>query len=189
MNSEYKGVEARQVSIFASIFTPFLEAEKFDYIIEIGTCRGGFTRFLKDASPNSFVISYDIHKQTGPEYDSSGIDLRVKNIFNQNMSKVVDDEALWYLSLDKKKLILCDNGHKINEFNCLAKHLKVGDVIMAHDYAPTHEYFVQNLKDKIWNWCEIREDHISKVSEECGLVHYNQEEFQKIVWVCKKKIK
>jgi hypothetical protein len=31
---------------------------------------------------------------------------------------------------------------------------------MAHDYVDTKENFLENYKDKIWNWREIGDDHI-----------------------------
>jgi hypothetical protein len=59
---------------------------------------------------------------------------------------------------------------------------------MAHDYAPNREYFEEHINNKIWLWCEIEDKYIQHMFEPNNLVSYNQEEFQKVVWICKKKV-
>ena len=49
-------------------------------------------------------------------------------------------------------------------------------------------WYKENYINEIWNWCEIEEKYIEKVSEEYNLVHYNKEIFDKVVWVCKQKM-
>jgi hypothetical protein len=85
-------------------------------------------------------------------------------------------------------LVLCDGGYKITEFKKLSEFLKNGDFIMAHDYAPSREYFEEHINNKIWLWCEIEDKFIRDVFEPNNLVSYNQDEFQKVVWICKKKV-
>ena len=70
----------------------------------------------------------------------------------------------------------------------IAPLIKVGDFIMAHDYIDVWQNYKENYVDKIWNWCEIEDIYIEKVSKEQNLVHYNKEIFDKVVWVCKQKI-
>lgn len=172
----------------SDIFTKFLEKEKFANIIEIGTRYGGFTRFIKDISPNSNVYTYDIFDQKPFFLDKHGIEVRIKNIFSDDYIQILDQEVLGVLKSDSKNLVLCDGGNKIKEFNCLANYIKVGDIIMAHDYSPSIEYFNDNINGKIWNWCEITEADISDISTKCNLEPYNQEEMQNAVWVCKMKM-
>jgi hypothetical protein len=192
MFMQYKGMEMQQRPEIFPIFKNFLDKQQFDLIIEIGTRQGAFTRFLKDASPSSRVVSFDILQQV-PQYlldiFSHDIDLRIKNVFSEDFEKIIDEDTLKMLNDTGKKLILCDGGNKIKEFNCLAKYLNVGDFIMAHDYSPSVEYFEKNIIGKIWDWCETTEEPISAISNECGLEFYEQDKFQKIVWVCKKKVK
>ena len=185
--THYKGFRAAQHTGFVDVFTRFLDEQKFDTIIEIGTLNGGLTRFLKDASPNSRLVSYDVTPQ--PEHQAlieCGVELKIKNIFDGYYA-VVDQEAIGILNSDGKKLILCDGGNKAAEFNHLAEYMKSGDFIMAHDYSYDHNLYNGQIYDKVWNWCEITEKDISGVSANFNLVHYNKEEFQSIVWVCKTK--
>ena len=53
---------------------------------------------------------------------------------------------------------------------------------MAHDYSFSKEVYLNEIKDKIWNWCEITEDDIKDASQQNSLVPFNQnilEEFTK----------
>lgn len=185
---EYKNVEIQQNANALSVFQKFLNHERFHTIIEIGTRYGGFTRLLKDISPYSRVLTFDIEDQKPPALDMSGIEVRIKNIFNEDFSQIIDDEVRGLIEVNEKNLILCDGGNKIKEFNCFAQYLKIGDIMMAHDYSKSWEYFNSNIKNKVWDWCEVTEDDISECSLKYNLVHYNQQEFQKAVWVCKIKV-
>lgn len=200
----YGSFFAQQVRSFKKIFTPFLLEHEFTHIIEIGTAGAGFTAFLRDASPDSKILSFDIEEK--PEYShlrQFGVDIQIKNIFSEEFfvfsnpvnndailnqtPKIIDEKTLDFLSEKGKKLILCDGGNKIAEFNCLSNHMNVGDFIMAHDYSPSYEYFEKNVKGVSWDWCEIEEKYISYASIRNNLFHYQQKRFQSIVWVCKQK--
>lgn len=184
----YKGFRAAQHVDFTNVFQKFLDDMKFDIIIEIGTLNGGLTRFLVDASPKSKIYSYDIVEQ--PEHKQLaelGVNMRLTNIFD-NSYRIIDNEILGVLRGDGKKLILCDGGNKIHEFNAFAPYLRRADFIMAHDYCRDLNFYKQEIYDKIWNWCEITEKDISGVSKACNLWTYNDAAFQKIVWVCKCKV-
>ena len=65
--------------------------------------------------------------------------------------------------------------------------MKVGDIIMAHDYVDTKENFIENYKNKIWNWREIGDEHIDSTCDRYNLVNYMKETFDPAVWVCKIK--
>jgi hypothetical protein len=84
-------------------------------------------------------------------------------------------------------IVMCDGGSKKNEMKILGKYLKPGDIIMAHDYAPTIEYFENFIYGKIWKWCEILDSDIENVVTEYNLEPYMKDEFQEVVWVCKIK--
>lgn len=195
-HTEYKGYTAQQCRNFTEVFTPFLLEHKFTHVLEIGTAGGGFTSFLRDALPEAKILSFDVYYQ--PWYEkirANNIDIQIRNIFNDdiriwtNVAKVVDPQAIDFLKESGKKLILCDGGNKIGEFNCLSNYMNVGDFIMAHDYAYSHDYFKENVRDKFWNWCEIEEKYIEEHSKLNNLEHYNKDAFQSIVWVCKAKVK
>ena len=58
---------------------------------------------------------------------------------------------------------------------------------MAHDYAPTVEYFESHNKHKIWNWCEIFDKDVADACSGNNLIPYMADEFTAVVWLCRKK--
>jgi len=190
-SGKIKGFHIAQHKNFQTVFNPFLKLHKFTHVLEIGTYRGGFTKYLRlRNAPTTKILSYDI--QDCPEYNElrkDNIDIQVKNIFNENYSEVIDEHALAFLNEPGRKLILCDGGNKAAEFNCLSNYLKIGDFIMAHDYSLSEKYFQENIQGTIWNSCEIIEEEIFHASIKNKLIHYKFDDFQNIVWVCKTKIK
>ena len=66
--------------------------------------------------------------------------------------------------------------------------MKQGDYIMAHDYSQDRETFEKDVYMKLWNWYEISDKDIQEACDRNNLVTHNKETFDKVVWVCKKKI-
>lgn len=184
--THYKGFRAAQHGDFPTVFGPFLDEQKFDIIIEIGTLNGGLTRYLKDASPNSRIVSYDITPQIEhAQLIECGIEVKIVNIFGDK--EVTNQEALDILKSSGKKLILCDGGNKPNEFNILSQYVKSGDFIMGHDYAKTSKYFREHINGRVWDWLELEDVQIENSCVAYNLVDYKPDLFQSIVWVCKTK--
>ena len=115
-----------------------------------------------------------------------GIDVRVENIFNEDWSGVKQD-VIDFVQQDGLTIVLCDGGWKIGEFKIFSKLIKDGDYILAHDYSISKEIYESEIKDKIWNWCEITESDIQESVTENNLKFYNQDKFSQAVWVCKVK--
>jgi len=207
----YKGIPLQQNPNTFNVFKAFLEQQNFTHILEIGTGCGGFTLFLKDTLPSAEILTYDVGDRGG--YNlllTTGVRARIGNAFNEDINNidydfcgkrvnadeadkikspvVTDNELLDFLKQPGKKLILCDGGHKIGEFRCLAEYLTPGDFIMAHDYAESLELFETDIKGKYWDWCEIEEKYITKACKENNLKFYNQNTFKQIGWVCKIKL-
>lgn len=157
-------------------------------IIEIGTGIGGLTMFIKDNLPaTSDVYTFDII-----ERDCYN-DLRENkiNVFSEN---IFQDRTDWSDYLLKKeweylfditpKIVICDGGHKRAEFNCLAKYLNPGDIIMLHDYSTDKESF-ERLN--VWNWLECQYSEINSSCESYNLSPYMHEEFLNVAWGCFQK--
>jgi len=193
-HTEYKSYRVQQHINYQAVFEPFLKKEQFTHILEIGTANGGLTLYLKDCVPNCNILSVDIADK--PHFNTlrgHGIDIIVRQIFDSNIfntvtpAKIIDSYVLDFLSNATKKLILCDGGNKINEFNSMASFLKEGDVIMAHDYIESKEVFEKDYKDKIWNWHEVEYKDLKQACEQYQLQPYNKEAFESILWICMKK--
>ena len=194
-HTSYKGYTAQQHNDFFEVFENFLKDIKPKQILEIGTAGGGFILYLRDildsiGLKDTKIKSFEVLDCSW--YDKlreNNIEIYIENIFDysyQNLEK--PDKVVPFIQNDGTTLVLCDGGYKIGEFRMLSPFLKVGDFIMAHDYIDTVENFNENFKGKIWDWCEIKDSDINESCEKNKLIPYNKENFDKIVWVCRKKI-
>jgi cephalosporin hydroxylase len=189
--SAFRGHTAQQSHNAYQVFYDFISEVKPKRILEIGTALGGFTEFLKILSDelnlNINILSYDISER--PWYNQmieKGIDVRVENIFNEDWSNVKQD-VIDFVQQDGVTIVLCDGGWKIGEFKIFSKLIKDGDYILAHDYSYDKVTYENEIKNKIWNWCEITESDIESPVIENNLKSYQPDKFSKAVWVCKVK--
>jgi len=58
---------------------------------------------------------------------------------------------------------------------------------MALDYVDTYENFQLNFNNKRWNWHEISDEDINEACLINNLTAYNKDNFDNVMWVCKKK--
>jgi cephalosporin hydroxylase len=189
--SAFRGHTAQQSHNAYQVFYDFISEVKPVRILEIGTALGGFTEFLNiitnELGLNTKILSYDISER--PWYNQmieKGIDVRVENIFNEDWSGV-KQEVVDFVQQDGLTIVLCDGGWKIGEFKIFSKLIKNGDYILAHDYSISKEIYESEIKDKIWNWCEITESDIQESVIENNLKSFEEDKFSQAVWVCKVK--
>lgn len=182
---QFFGFESAQHKAALGFFNSLLNDNKFDVIIELGTGRGGLTTILGlyALSCNAKVYTFDRHISKYPEaLQQLKVSVNiVDNLFNNKNMQIVQDLIK---SSNKQCLLLCDNGDKVKEFKIFSPHLKSGDVILAHDYG----YDKESFKKTGWKSCEIVFSDIAKVAECCDLELYMQDESEKAVWLCMKKI-
>lgn len=189
--SAFRGHTAQQSHNVYQVFYDFISEVKPNRILEIGTALGGFTEFLKiitdELNLDTKILSYDIsERQWYHQMIEKGIDVRVENIFNEDWTGV-KQEVVDFVQQDGTTIVLCDGGWKIGEFKIFSKLIKEGDYILAHDYSYSKEVYESEIKDKIWNWCEITEQDIEESVISNNLKSYNQDKFSQAVWVCKVK--
>ena len=182
---------AQQTHEAYQVFYDFISRVKPKRILEIGTALGGFTEFLdiitEELKLDVKILSYDISERPWyREMIEKGIDVRVENIFSDDWTNV-NQEVIDFIREDGITIVLCDGGYKIGEFNLLSDFLKVGDFILAHDFCLNDEVFENEMKNKIWNWCEIKESDIVSKSQKNNLSFYDYDLFKKAAWVCKVK--
>jgi hypothetical protein len=194
----YKDTTILQHQDISIHFKELFEKYKPSQVLEIGTSYGGFTLLVRDILDEVLLTdcefrSYDV-METNRFYleesikNGAKIDFRIKNIFNHEYSKLIEiDEIKNYIQQPGNTIVLCDGGSKKNEFNILSKYLKEGDIIMAHDYSPTQEYFEEHINNKVWNWHEIQDSDIQESVIKYNLKPLMQDKFQQVVWVCKIK--
>ena len=189
----YEAGQLQQNKHFASHIDALLARIQHKRIIEIGTARGGTTLLLSDAVKtlglDTKIKTFDVTVK-GPHLpmEMDNVEFVVDNIFNEDWSELVKPEEIEnFLSKDGVNLILCDGGNKKEEFKLLAKYLKSGDIIMAHDYAPNRKVFDNEYLDKIWNWMEITDKHIEETCNKYNLSDYLPKVIKPFAWVAKIK--
>lgn len=185
----YKGVTTSQNPKVEGVLRDFLRSVRPVRVIEIGTFCGGLTLMLRDLlnelhMNDTLIYTYDPEKEPdifkqGP---IEGITYSNVNMFSYSYDKLADYSIVELVTLPGRTVIFCDGGSKKNEFRILSPHLKTGDIILAHDYAPNQEYFETHMKDKIWNWMEISDEHINGPCGENGLTPFWQEQFINVAW-------
>jgi predicted O-methyltransferase YrrM len=192
----YEGIVIQQHEDVGIVFEQLFKLTKPSQILEIGTASGGLTLLLRDlldriSMENTEIRTYDVEsKHYLSSYIENGtkIDSRIKDVFNHSYDELVEiDEINSYIQKDGVTVVLCDGGSKKNEFRILSDYLKVGDIIMAHDYSPNQEYFEKNVNNQIWNWLEIQDLDINESCIKNNLSPFMEDEFRKVVWVCKIK--
>ena len=198
----YQGAAVSQHNDIVSPFTLLFNAKRPARILEIGTCWGGLTLVLYDLAQQLDLSScrfmtFDI---PGDWYDQTilkrriaagaAIYARTVNIFEADFSRL---NTTWqaaissFITDDGVTLVICDGGSKKDEVRILAELLKPGDVIMAHDYAPNKEVFETEMRDKIWNWCEITDMDVAAPVAQFGLQPLFAREFMEVAWLCLEK--
>jgi cephalosporin hydroxylase len=193
IDSNFKLTTQQNLYMFEA-FKKLLSETKPMRILEIGTAGGGTTLFLREyldeiGLNNTQIKTFEVkeHKWFKPMRER-GIDIVIENIFSKSYREIEKPELVVpYIQSEGTTIILCDGGSKINEFKILSPYLKTGDIIMAHDYVDTKENFLENYKNKIWNWREIGDEHIIETCERYNLKNYMKDTFDKAVWVCKIK--
>jgi cephalosporin hydroxylase len=192
----YKGITTQQHIDIPKSFKELFLISKPSQVIEIGTSYGGLTLLLRDildeiGMEETKLITYDKDKFHYLDYhieNGRKIDSRIKNIFNHMYNDIVElDEIKDLINLTGTTIVLCDGGYKKAEFRLLSDLIKPGDIIMGHDYSPNKEYFEEYINNKIWNWLELTDSDVLEPCSKNNLEPFMDEEFKKVVWVCKIK--
>ena len=179
----------QQVPFIKEYFEKLLIDQQFDTILEIGTSLAGLTYIIDDiCKENNLkknIVTFDISYRNYVENYLKERDIEFV-VCDENDPKI-KQMIIDLISEGGKTLVLCDGGNKIQEFNYFSNFLKPGDIIMAHDYCVDDETFEHKIKDKTWNWFEIKYSDIQTSVENNKLTEYDLVDFKDAVWCCYKK--
>ena len=194
-NLSLYGLISQQHRNFIPVFEKFFSQVKPANVVEVGTGQGGTALALNNVLKNlNYTYSYTTYDVINlgqfQQLRDDGIIVRCCNLFNDDYKTIKEsnyDEIKNAIQRPGTTVLMCDGGNKINEVNLLADLLKPGDYIMAHDYSETKEYFETHINPKEWLWCEITFADVQEALDRNGCVPYMQEEFQSVVWMCRRK--
>ena len=163
------GTDMSQVENAPIVLNRFLNIVKPETIIEIGTFKGGLSVLfsLYTIANNKRFVTYDIkdHIVNKEVFLKLSIDLRISDVFKES----VISEITSLIRSAGVTVLFCDGGNKIREFNLFGKVLKQGDYILAHDYAKDKQFFNSQIKENVWNWCEITDSDVQQTCVENNL--------------------
>jgi 23S rRNA U2552 (ribose-2'-O)-methylase RlmE/FtsJ len=144
----YKDILTAQLPSTVDFLQKVIDENDFQSIIEIGTNRGGLTLWLNDHKKDSTKIyTFEIFPDA-PLINSDQIDgeLIIDDVFSKNSLEKIKGILL----KSKQCLILCDGGHKNQEFNLFSQFLKSGDIIMLHDYQDNIDEYMRIQSTTGW---------------------------------------
>jgi hypothetical protein len=131
----------------------FVRVPTVSRIIEFGTYNGGFSCYLKLCAMRFWVplYSFDVRPFERTKLTDA---LSLEGSFTSCDVLAAEEHIAGLINHPGRTILYCDNGNKPAEFRMYAKHLKVGDVIGAHDWST-----------------EIRDEDVAVAVEENNLQH------------------
>jgi len=183
----FLGKKVAQAPMAFLIFPKFLEKEKFDSIIEIGSGAGTLSLFLAFCCHliKSDFLTIDINKiakETSDSIKMLGGRFYQTDVYASECMELIKNK----FDSKKRVLLLCDGAIKKRCINTFSKYLKVNDVIMGHDYFENIKTF---KTQKHWTSCELINSDIEKTCKEYNLEKLYENVFNTIYWTCRIKRK
>jgi 23S rRNA U2552 (ribose-2'-O)-methylase RlmE/FtsJ len=173
---KYKNIYLGQTHETLSYFKEIIS--NFDTIIEIGFHRGGLSTWINDnKNSNSTLYCFDITEQFLESKDD--INFIISNCFNPDTILQIKS----FIELGNKTLLLCDGGNKELEFKIFSEFLKVGDVIMIHDYCESIDEY--NLIANNNDWPSPPESFYNNINSDIlknNLKPFNYDNFKQVFW-------
>ena len=173
-----------QNRLFPEVFDAFFEEVRPATVIELGAARGGFTYFLSEMRARfGFRLSaYDIreHDELMAIVSAERIPFAPLDVLGAEAFERIAAE----IRSDGVSVVCCDGGAKALEIGRFGGVLKSGDFILAHDYAPSREYFESEMRGRVWAWLEITDADVAEACAAYGLVPYEQDWFLRAAWLC-----
>lgn len=177
--SHYQGVKMQQQPEALAEIEKILRSERPSRVIELGTGHGGFALFLRDVCA-SIGCEFSTHDVRAPADEVRQHLPFVELDFHraEGVARLVPQ-----IGSPGKTILIVDGGDKPLEFNTYAEHLKLGDLLLAHDYCRDREHFARDFLGKLWNWCEITWADVAVTCQRLGLSRCYEGSLSEFVWL------
>ena len=171
------GAATQQNSHVCPVFEMLFDEERFASVLEVGTGCGGFAMWLLSMSAK-YSFQFETIDITEPSYIRA-----LKGVFQYQDAMDRRFARSFFSSHPGPRLVLLDNGRKIDEFHLYARHALPGDILMTHDFAPDRHYFRTKTQ---WKCLENTERQLRPSRFICER-HRLAESFFPYAWSCYRK--
>lgn len=173
---EFLGFEMLQNRNAVPLWSYLCECLRPSLIIELGTYEGGFacTLAIMAKAFKARFITYDHSEYNHPKFESwfnlLNVDFRKSDVYAEetqsSLKELIQSHACVF--------VLCDNGNKERELKMLAPWLKAGDLVGAHDYYISAEY---------WKSSEVLPEMFNETQAQHDLHRVLPELTEKAAWL------
>tara|TARA_R110000765_G_scaffold55804_1_gene110460 strand:- start:229 stop:900 length:672 start_codon:yes stop_codon:yes gene_type:complete len=160
INQRYMGGGMSQNYFAIPWFEYYLDANRFEYIVEFGSQKGCLSTYFANfagITERVFFDTFELYPEecwfNRPEEGCGHWFEKLANIsphINSFYIDVFEEEAISHVqgNIEQfKTFIFCDGGDKVKEFNNYAPLLKSGDCIAVHDWG--HEIDTHNIQETL----------------------------------------
>lgn len=184
-NHAFFGLNMSQSPYAPSKLNQLMAAARPARIIEIGAGNGGLTVLFALYARINGASLYAYDKTAGKHADLLRLLGSAVILKDALEDPVTVEEIRSLVRAEGRTIIFCDAG-KALEFNLYAPSMKEGDIILMHDFSPTHETFKADMEGQRWNWHEAWYERVAETCNKCNIVHSPY--FNDVAWSCGIKV-
>ena len=162
-----------------------LNAARPARIIEIGAGNGGLTTLFALYAKITGIPLYAYDKTAGKHADLLrllGSAVILKDVLED---KENIEEVKSLVRAEGRSIIWCDAGKSLEQ-NLYVPSMKIGDIVLMHDFSPTPETFRSDMEGKLWNWHESWYERVAEISNRYNIVYSPY--FNDTAWSCGIKV-
>ena len=189
-----KEMNMQQIEGVSEPVRTLLRRTKPSQIIEIGTASGGFTQLLRETLDLNFLRSSTVtsidQNQRRKVHEWERIELLQGDCFTSSKKTTLITKLKKPIQKDGVSIIFCDGGDKRSEIKAVAKVMKKGDIVLAHDYFRSMYVFQQEKEKQPGEkmFCSVTDVKIDPCCVEHGLAEFMQDHFEAYRWAIRRKM-
>jgi cephalosporin hydroxylase len=143
IRADYKGITLVHEQGALPIIQDLMKEFNPKLMMEFGTSWGGFTLLMHHINTSVELHTYDIPgtiRRPNRNQFGENVHFHMQDILTEEVDVIID-----LCQDERKKILYCDNGHKIDEILMYGCHLNSGDMLGVHDW--TTELVYDDVKE------------------------------------------
>jgi cephalosporin hydroxylase len=182
---EFFGLKLLQIPDALVKISTLLQTTRPAKIIEFGTGFGGLSILfhLYSKINKCKFITYDFQSIRKDILDGELMDFRNKDLLTPETIVEVEEEIS---ETNGSVMLFCD-ALKCDEVNRYAPNLRLGDIVLMHDYCRDKDSIRFKEIAQIHNWTAPQEQYISRIEQSLidnGIDVLFHDEFEDVYWFC-----